>query len=133
MTQHALSESTYNYWEQLRINNASKGSLYEKQPMPVRGNMRNLTDPGKKVLGNFEASGTSEKRVFIDGIKDMGIYFDSICDPYVFPRKGWQEYPPSSYPVYIIIYKDAQLIVDRHCVDCREYGGVLEKPEFWPY
>ncbi len=132
ITQHALSEPAYNYWEQLRINNDHKGGLYEKQPLPVTGNLKNLTDPGKKVLGFFEASGTSEKRIFIDGIRDMGIYYDAICSPYGLGRKGWREYTKGDYPVYLVIYNNIRLIVDSHCVDCRYYGGVLEKPEFWP-
>jgi hypothetical protein len=132
ITQHALSEAAYNYWEQLRINNDHTGGLYEKQPLPVTGNLKNLTDPGKKVLGFFEASGTSEERIFIDGIKDMDIYYDAICDPYALGRKGWREYTRADYPVYMVIYNNMRLIVDANCVDCRYYGGVLEKPEFWP-
>jgi hypothetical protein len=132
ITQHALSEPAYNYWEQLRINNDRQGGLYEKQPLPVTGNLKNLTDPGKKVLGFFEASGTSERRIYIDGIKDMGIYYDSICSPYGLGRRGWQEYTRADYPVYLVMYNNVRLIVDPNCVDCRYYGGVLEKPEFWP-
>jgi hypothetical protein len=132
VTQHALSQQAYNYWEQLRINNDHRGGLYEKQPLPVAGNLKNLSDPGKKVLGFFEASGTSEKRIFVDGIKDMGIYYDSICSPYPLGRMGWREYPRSTWPIYLVNYKGARLIVDVNCVDCRFYGGVLEKPEFWP-
>ncbi len=132
ITQHALSETAYNYWEQLRINNDHTGGLYEKQPLPVTGNLKNVTDPSKKVLGYFEASGTSEKRIFVDGIKDMGIYYDSICSPYPLGRFGWREYPRSTWPVYMVMYEDRRLIVDENCVDCRFYGGVLEKPEFWP-
>jgi hypothetical protein len=132
VTQHALSQAAYDYWEQLRINNDHRGGLYEKQPLPVTGNLKNVSDPGKKVLGFFEASGTSEKRIFVDGIKDMGIYYDSICSPYPLGRMGWREYPPSSYPVYLVMYQHIRLIVDPNCVYCRYYGGVLEKPEFWP-
>ncbi len=132
ITQHALSEPAYNYWEQLRINNDHKGGLYEKQPLPVTGNLKNLTDPGKKVLGFFEASGTSEKRIFIDGIRDMGIYYDAICAPYPLDRLEWRPYTRADYPVYLVRYNNIRLIVDSHCVDCRYYGGVLEKPEFWP-
>jgi hypothetical protein len=132
ITQHALSEPAYNYWEQLRINNDHRGGLYEKQPLPVTGNLKNITHPGKKVLGFFEASGISEKRIFIDGIRDMGIYYDSICSPYPLGRGGWKNYPRSSWPVYLVMYNDARLIVDPNCVDCRYYGGVLVKPEFWP-
>jgi hypothetical protein len=132
ITQHALSESAYNYREQLRINNDHSGGLYEKQPLPVTGNLKNLSDPGKKVLGFFEASGTSEKRIFIDAIRDMDIYYDDICAPYPLGRRGWQTYTRADYPVYLVIYQKLRLIVDPHCVDCRYYGGVLEKPEFWP-
>ena len=132
ITRHALSEPAYNYWEQLRINNDHTGGLYEKQPLPVTGNLKNLSDPGKKVLGFFEASGTSERRIFIDGIKDMGIYYDSICSPYPLDRLEWRPYTKADYPVYLVIYKHMRLLVDQNCVDCRKYGGVLEKPEFWP-
>jgi hypothetical protein len=132
VTQHALSEPAYNYWEQLRINNDHIGGLYEKQPLPVTGNLKNISDPGKKVLGFFEASGTSERRIFVDGIKDMGIYYDSICSPYPLGRIGWREYPRSTWPIYLVRYNDATLIVDINCIDCRYYGGVLQKPEFWP-
>jgi hypothetical protein len=132
ITQHALSESAYNYWEQLRINNDHLGGLYEKLPLPVTGNLKNLSDPGKKVLGCFEAFGTSEKRFFIDGIRDMGIYYDSICAPYPLDRLEWRPYTKADYPVYLVRYNNIRLLVDSHCVDCRYYGGVLEKPEFWP-
>ncbi len=132
VTQHALSEAAYNYWEQLRINNDHNGGLYEKQPLPVTGNLMNISDPRKKVLGFFEASGTSERRIFVDGIKDMGIYYDSICSPYPLGRMGWREYPRSKWPIYLVRYNNYTLIVDINCIDCRYYGGVLEKPEFWP-
>ena len=62
----------------------------------------------------------------------MGIYYDAICSPYGLGRKGWREYTKGDYPVYLVIYNNIRLIVDSHCVDCRYYGGVLEKPEFWP-
>jgi hypothetical protein len=132
ITQHALSERAYNYREQLRINNDHQGALYEKQPLPVTGNLKNLTDPGKKVLGFFEASGTSERRIFIDGIRDMGIYYDSICSPYPLDHLEWRPYTSADYPVYMVMYQNIRLLVDSHCVDCRYYGGVLEKPAFWP-
>jgi hypothetical protein len=132
VTQHSISEAAYNYWEQLRINSDHHGGLYEKQPLAVSGNLRNLSDPGKKVLGYFGASGTSEKRIYVDGIRDMGIQYDSICSPYPLGRFGWREYPRSTWPVYLVMYNDRRLIVDLNCVDCRFYGGVLEKPEFWP-
>jgi hypothetical protein len=132
ITQHALSEAAYNFREQLRINNDHHGGLYESQPLPVTGNLKSVTDPGKKVLGFFEASGTSEKRIFIDAIRDMGIYYDAICSPYPLDRLEWKPYTRADYPVYMVRYKDARLLVDPHCVDCRKYGGVLEKPEFWP-
>jgi hypothetical protein len=132
ITQHALSEAAYNYWEQLRINNDRRGGLYEKQPLPVTGNLKNLSNPGKKVLGFFEASGTSEKRIFIPPISDMGIYYDAICSPHIIGRRGWREYTRADYPVYLVLYEGSRLVVDSECVDCRYYGGVLEKPEFWP-
>jgi len=132
VTLHSLSREAYDYWEQLRVNLNNQDGLYETQPLPVSGNVKNLTRPGKKVLGFFQASGISQKVIFIDGLKDLDISMEQGCGPYPLGRMGWREYTPASYPVYLVQVNRAVLIVDKNCVDCRQYGGNTVKPEFWP-
>jgi len=131
--QHALSEPAYQFWELLRINSESQGGLYERQPLPVEGNLHNLTDPSKKVLGFFSASTLDQKRLFIDGIRDMGIEYDSICSLTMLGPGGWRKFTRFDYPVYYNTFRNVGLrIIDADCIDCRKYGGTLIKPDFWP-
>jgi hypothetical protein len=131
--QHALSEPAYQFWEQLRINSESQGGLYERQPLPVEGNLHNMTNPSLKVLGFFSATTLSQKRLFIDGIRDMGIEYDSICSPTILGPGGFRKFTRFDFPVYYRYFDDVGLrIIDADCIDCRKYGGVLIKPDFWP-
>jgi hypothetical protein len=131
--QHAISESAFNFWEQLEINSVEHGNLYEKQPLPVVGNLTNLTYPDEDVLGFFGASSVNTKRIFIEGIKDMGIYYDSLCHPTPLRRKWNEEYEPSNYPVNFYYDGYRIMVIDPMCVNCTLLGGTIEKPEFWPW
>jgi len=116
----------------MKKNTGNQGSLYETQPLPVEGNMHNVTKPGKQVLGFFSASAVSRKRVFVDAIRDMGISYDSICNPYVLGQGGWKQFSRFEYPVYYTYIDEKLRILSGECVDCRLSGGSLIKPEFWP-
>jgi hypothetical protein len=129
ISQYAISDQSYEYWEQLRINSKEQGGLYERQPLPVQGNLQNMTHPGQKVLGFFGASSVKTRRVFVDGIHDLGIYYDDICAPRFFER-WYLDITPDQYPVYILV--DPVMVLEAPCYDCTSLGGKLEKPEFWP-
>ena len=131
--QYALSKPAYDFWEQLRINGQEQGGLYDKQPLAVEGNLHHVTNPGQKVLGYFGASGVSRKEIFVHAIRDMGIYYDSICGPMSLGRMGWREYPPYFYPVYIVYIRNALQIIDKSCVECTYSGGTNVKPDFWKW
>ncbi|MBD2723456.1 DUF4249 domain-containing protein [Hymenobacter sp. BT189] len=63
--QHALSKVEYDYWELLRKNTESIGSLFDPQPSQVTGNVHCLSDPEEMVLGFIGAHSISEIRIFI--------------------------------------------------------------------
>jgi hypothetical protein len=132
ITQHALSAPAYVFWDQLRINSEQEGGLYEKQPLPVQGNLRNITNPGTKVLGFFGASSITQKRIFLDAVRDMGVTDGYMCAPHPLYAGGWMEFSPSDYPVYYKYFDFNLMILDNICVDCRVFGGSLTKPDFWP-
>lgn len=132
--QFSISEAAFEYWEKVRINNQEQGGLYEKQPLAIKGNITNLTDPGNEVLGFFYAAAFSEKRMFFNGIPDLELSFSDFCYEDVLGRMGWQEYTPQDYPVYYYFNDQGALrILSRDCVDCRTQGGTNSKPDFWPY
>ena len=133
VTQQTLSEDAYNYWEKVRINSTEQGGLYEKQPIAIKGNLKNITNPEKEVLGYFYVASESSKRLFFSNIDEVELNFTDFCNEEGLGRKGWQEYSPRDYPVYYYINQQKVLrILSTECVDCRILGGTTTKPSFWP-
>jgi hypothetical protein len=132
MHQYSLSRAAFTFWEQLRINSDKQGGLYEKQPLPVEGNLHNLSVPDKKVIGFFGASSVTSKRCFANGISDMNIPDGAYCSPEWIGVGGWLNAQPWEYPVYFIYVDYLTYTLQTTCVDCRAGGGTLVKPEFWP-
>jgi hypothetical protein len=131
--QHAISEAAYNFWEQLRIMSKEQGGLYERQPMSVKGNLHNLSNPEMKINGFFGAYSFTSRRIFVDGIRDMGVTDGYYCDAHKLGNMGWREFGPEDYPVYYTIWVGPETrILDHNCIDCRDFGGSLTKPDFWP-
>ena len=131
--QQALSEKAYNYWEQLRINSNEQGGLYEKQPLAIKGNMVNVSNPNKSVLGYFYAASESSRRYFYKDIQGIVLGFNKNCTEEGLGRNGWAEFSPPDYPVYYYFPVTwILLILTPGCVDCRMAGGKTVKPDFWP-
>lgn len=130
--QLALSEGSYNYWEQLRINSNEQGGLYEKQPQAIKGNMVNKTHPDRSVLGYFYAASQSDRRYFYQDVEGIELTFSDLCFEDFLGKFGWQEFGPNDYPVYFYYNGKTPKILGRECIDCRLLGGKTEKPDFWP-
>ena len=130
--QFAMSEAAYNYWEQLRINSNEKGGLYEKQPLSIKGNLKNLTNTATDVLGYFQVVSVSERRYFYHNIPGIELNFSDGCLKEGLGRGGWKEFYPSDFPVYYNFSGGSVRILSRECVDCRLMGGTTVKPDFWP-
>ncbi len=85
--QFSLSKEAYLYWKALKDVNETQGSLYDRQPGSIRGNIKSLTD-NELVLGYFDAGVVSEKRAFFspDDFSKSGYRapkFLTSCDNYV--------------------------------------------------
>jgi hypothetical protein len=130
--QYAISEASYNFWEQLRINSEELGGLYERQPLPVDGNLTNINHPDQKVIGFFGTASVKSRRIFMEGRLDLEISYDSLCAPQRIDRGFRTEYPPSLYPVNLAVVDGILMVIEPQCVDCTLLGGTLTKPEFWP-
>ncbi len=131
--QYAISAAAYAYWEKLRINSSDQGGLYEKQPLAIRGNLHNVTNPDQFVLGFFGASAVKSKRIFVSNVPNLIIEYDPACKPNIL-LKGFADLDPRFYPTYM--YGNAEGFVmaslDTECVDCITVGGTNIKPVFWP-
>jgi len=134
--QYSLSESSFRYWDELRKNMHSAGGMFDKQPALTSSNICNVNDREEVVLGFFSISGVSEKRTFVDEIKEMRLKEDpEYCYPGDYPP-GLAYFPTSYLPVYLsrVFVEEAEMLgeVNKYCVDCRDYKGSAHiKPDFW--
>lgn len=132
--QYSLSEAAYSYWDQVNINSSSQGSLYQKQPLQVRGNLHNVTEPERQVLGFFEASSVRSKRIFIKDVPGLANKYVAGCSAFAM-RKGFRELTPDDYPAWLFgdEFGYTMILLGIECVDCLSLGGINVKPSYWPW
>lgn len=139
--QFALTREAYEYWETLKRNTESIGTLFDALPSQLNSNIRCLSDPQELVVGYISASSVQEKRIFIS--------------PRDFPKE-WRTYVPycradtlwladgnvvdyfsggNSMPVGEIYAPLGPTLLgytfaSTACVDCRTRGTNVQ-PDFW--
>jgi hypothetical protein len=150
--QHALTREEYAYWELLRKNTESIGSLFDPQPAQLTGNVHCTSSPNEIALGFIGAHSMSQRRIFIRR-QDLPSTWS--------PRTGYESCmppdsvfidrpsPPRPNPTLILqsafangaflpigeLYNQSNLIgytaKVKDCVDCRTRGTSV-KPSYWP-
>ena len=136
VSQYALSEMAYNYFNQIQVNISLNGELYEKQPLSIEGNLANLTNPDQVVLGCFYVAGIQSKRIFINKIEDIEFNYNAFCAEGDLTKVGYPPIAANVYPIYIWFMDDTTWPphwIYSCCYDCTEQGGTLSKPNFWPH
>lgn len=133
--QRALSKEAYEFYSQLKKSTESLGGLFDPMPAQVLGNMHS-DNPDEPVLGYFSGGEITEKRIFIR-IADLP------RDLFELPRYSCfldtvtvAEVANMSNIVLINSYGSPTILgyttaAERNCMDCRDEGGVLTKPDFW--
>ena len=151
VSEYAISEKEYEFWNMMKEINESGGDIFDKQPFPIISNIHCVSDPAENVLGYFQVCGASKKRIYITGseITAMGLKpYSYVCD---LVMKGPQDYLASEHPMtFDRIYNnytmlnynfiapnyvnsnilDRLVFVDKYCSDCTTSGSP-EKPDFW--
>jgi len=133
--QYSVSKKAYIFWNNVKEQNENLGDLYTKQPFQIRGNIFNVNNSSEPVLGYFTVAGVNEKRIFVNkpdppvvmrhgecklveqDYMNFGLLF--LTSPAEWPEFAtFDEYGANAYPPQV-------------CLDCREKGGSIEKPDFW--
>ncbi len=152
VTQRAISVQAYGYYRKIEMFNESNGSLFDKQHGAIVGNILSMDSPDEKVLGYFEVSGASSKRVFLEPFQlDEKVmdYVVRTCEEYdVLEFEGDLNsfYKATGVPeilwgdelvkrAFYEVYdydplNDTKFLAHRLCIDCRTRGS-LGKPEWW--
>jgi hypothetical protein len=125
--QYSLSEQAYNYWNQLQKLSQETGGLYETQPPQIRGNIHNINDENEIVLGNFNVSAMTEKRIFTT--EKFSFFTPSDKCELWLPIEGL-----SAVKWPMLLHPDERglpMLADPQCFDCTMKGGTTIKPESW--
>lgn len=139
--QYSMSREAYVYWEQLRIANEEPGTMFDKQPAQIRGNIYNINNPEMPVIGFFEATSVDSERLFITR-SDLPIdtkltsEFDDCRSEYlVIPKNLYTQYDNWGYCM-ILDAKTEEILFGLgvislfRCCDCTLTGSNI-KPSFW--
>lgn len=115
--QYSLNKEMYKFWDKLKEFNEDAGSLYDRVPLSIYGNI-SCCDNDSKVLGYFHASEVKSKRIFIErGQHKVVTVNDYEGCTYV---RDFTSHP----------FVSGFFARSEFCSDCNFYG-TNNKPDFW--
>jgi len=134
--QYALTKEAYEFWENLKKNTESLGSVFDPQPSQISGNIRNVANAAEPVIGYISAGTYAEKRIFITKsqlppwrvpnpcISPDTVFFDKYKEQFEFGN---------NIPLEEVVIEGqgpAILSGTRSCTDCT-LRGTNKQPTFW--
>ena len=136
--QYGISKAEYEYWQMLKRNTENVGSIFDAQPSQVRGNLKNVKNPEKPVLGYFSVQSATTKRMFISGmeLKQRGIIYHNVPVCRVDTSSANEIGKWVSGGERLIIEEllptgAGYVVAEKRCADCRTKGGTTVKPGYW--
>ncbi|MFT5754281.1 MAG: hypothetical protein ACI924_001512 [Flavobacterium sp.] len=146
--QYIQSIASYTYYKTLRDLSASGNVLSPSQPGFINGNISSVENKNEKVIGFFDVSSVSEKRIFFNyqdlfpGEPEPPYFYDCQISTYDRTKKKTQSITPFDGLTYlvtntrsgkIILYQREDPLfkmVPPQCGDCRTVGSNIV-PAFW--
>jgi hypothetical protein len=154
--QYRLSDADFAYFSQLKEITGQNGTIFDKQPHSLIGNIHSTRDPSETVMGYFTVSGVSEgtvtikreeipyqyrgtnynnqsclsnsRTVNINPTTDLERVFNVLMPRWglVLVSRIWQS-PPEDAEDQSMIMVGLQFAPP----ECTQCAGTLEKPEDW--
>jgi hypothetical protein len=132
--QYALSEFSYNFWENV-IENDNPNALNTKQQYPLIGNIKCISNPNEPVYGILEASAVKIKNLQVKTlyvnpqIPDCGVTkMVKSLDPQSLilePPAMIEAQPPPQWGAGFLLVRDPK------CIYCEASDGTTIRPEYW--
>ena len=139
LRQYALDKSGYEFYEMMKKNTESLGTIFDAQPSEIKGNVHCTSDPGELVIGYVSAAVIEEKRFFISASELRGWNFGEDC-----PKSDIPDHPDSiqvaysgGLSIFAAIYPTSASgrlryeVAPISCVECTARGGSLLRPSYW--
>ncbi|RYF95018.1 MAG: DUF4249 family protein [Chitinophagaceae bacterium] len=137
--QYAIDKAGYEFYEMMRKNTESLGTIFDAQPAEIKGNIHSTNNPDELVIGYVSAASLEQKRYFISRVQVLDWNFSEYC-----PEIQVLNVPDSvkaafdggggifdaiySQPSGAVVY---YLFSDLPCIECPARGGSLIKPIYW--
>lgn len=146
VNQYSLTAEALDYWSRIKETNENTGTLFDPIPTQVTGNITDINDPDKAVLGYFQASAVTGSRIFIDRSEvivhklfvsggfeycESVINTDTLGNPRpdyldMIENYGWVIYYQEVSGPNVYTYLTNSIA----CFDCSVKGSPI-KPDFW--
>ncbi|WP_422360112.1 DUF4249 domain-containing protein [Reichenbachiella sp.] len=139
LKQFAISENGYRYYKNLRENNESAGSFFDKQKGTIPGNISSV-DSSMPVLGYFEVAGLSTDTAFFhsSNFRDQGFKPDQfsagdclgsgILEVSIGELNN--QIMQGNNLIYVDVLSGVAALATIPCSDCRVHADI-KKPEYW--
>lgn len=143
--QKSISKEVYDFYKLLDEQQANGGSLFEKTPVHIEGNITCTSNSDEPVLGLFEVSAVTTKRLFIaneDIPSDLILYPKiSQCERVAIGKYDLDEIQAvlSDGWVFgeIVVTPSGDTLnvyfFSQSCFDCTYNGFPNTPPKFWSY
>ncbi|HXB95850.1 MAG TPA: DUF4249 domain-containing protein [Puia sp.] len=138
--QYALTEDAYNYWLLIQKTTDALGTLFDLQPTQLMGNIHCITDPSEPVIGFLSASTVQQQRIFVyhsnlNSWKDEQLIYgcDSLSIPVNPMNPLIYNYPDTFYAPWYFEPPGYLVLGSRFCIDCTLFGGINQRPSYWPF
>lgn len=134
--QYALSKEAYEFWQNLKKNTESLGSIFDVQPSQLTGNIRNLNDVNEPVIGYVSVGTVATKRLYVNkaDVPGFRVEIDKVCiEPILVKEVSGSDYRTTfsgGFNVPIEEFGGGVYASSRECVDCT-LRGTNRKPTFW--
>ncbi|GAB3994350.1 hypothetical protein GCM10028807_31910 [Spirosoma daeguense] len=128
--QVSLTQTGFDYYDQLAKITQNIGSIFDPQPSQIVGNVHSSAGASDLVMGFFRVGNVETKRIFINRSQLPGWYTitgQEDCEMDTLSIGDILRDRPAIIEQYFLQY----LTTAEYCVDCRLRGGVLTKPAFW--
>ena len=134
--QRVLPKEAYDFWTQLKKSTESLGGLFDPLPSQVLGNIYSASDATEPVLGYFSGGEVTSKRIFIrliDLPPELRLPPVPPCEVDSIPNASIPLFAntnlvaPYGTPFPIGYYR----ALGKNCMDCRDDGGDIIKPDFF--
>lgn len=136
--QVALDEKGYEFFNQLKGDTELTGSIFNRQPTELKGNIRCLTNPTEPVIGYVGFTSKRKKRIFISDIEAAWNYPVSCELPFsILPvsdtlKKYSDRYTPLYMEPETPTTPQLLFVAGNRCVDCTSRNASNVRPIFWP-